>query len=459
MTKGLLESLAAIVGPEHVLSTPEDREEFALDAYALWHGTSEDTAANLPEAIVRPDGTGEVQALVRLAVERGVPLIPYGAGTGVMGAATPARGGIVVDLRRMNRIRHVSPGALIARVEAGAILSDVDDRLAEQGLMLGHDPWSKPLATIGGAISTDGVGYLAAGYGSMGEQVLGLEAVLPDGTLMTARDISKAPAIRLDRLLIGAEGVLGIITSAVLRVFPRPEARLLHAVAFPEFSSGYQAIVGMAKAGIRPAMIDYSQEPLDNGPRATLYLAFDGPRASAAAQRDAGLHICADHGGEVLADDEALNFWDQRHESANRFAERTALGRRFARALPSSGRRFDYLHLALPEERVLEYKERCEALLGAAGMQAREYAIWGRPDLFSVAYQSSTSDDGDVTETSERLLRLAHSMGGSIEYCHGVGLKLLPLLSEEYGETLSVIKRVKQALDPAGIMNPGKLGV
>jgi len=127
--------------------------------------------------------------------------------------------------------------------------------------------------------------------------------------------------------------------------------------------------------------------------------------------------------------------------------------------VPKPGRRFAYLHLALPEERVLEYKQRCEATLGAAGMQAREYAIWGRADWFSVAYQSQSSDAADVTETSERLIRLALGMGGAIEYCHGVGLKLLPFLSEEYGEMLSVIKRVKQALDPAGIMNPGKLGM
>ena len=136
--------------------------------------------------VVRPGSAEEVQAVVRLANGRRRAVVPYGGGTGVMGAAVPVQGGIVVDLRRMDRIVEVGADALTARVEAGVLLKDLDDALSQKGMMLGHDPWSQPIATVGGAISTNGVGYLAARYGSMGEQVLGLEVVLPTGELLQA---------------------------------------------------------------------------------------------------------------------------------------------------------------------------------------------------------------------------------------------------------------------------------
>ena len=167
---------------------------------------------------------------------------------------------------------------MIAVVESGALLGDLDDALAAHGLMLGHDPWSRPIATVGGAISTDGVGYLAAAYGSMGEQVIGLEAALATGELLDARAVSLRAGPRLDHALIGAEGALGVITAAVLRVFPRPETRTAHALRFESFAAGFGAVGAMARAGIRPSMIDLTEERGECGSLdTTLYLCFEGP--------------------------------------------------------------------------------------------------------------------------------------------------------------------------------------
>ena len=452
------EALASIVGPEHVLAAREDREDHALDAYGSWRYVAEvASGASVPDVVVRPGSAEEVQAILHFAAEEGCAVTPHGGGTGVMGGAVPMRRGIVLDLRRMDRLRGVDADAMIAVVEAGALLGDVDAALACTGLMLGHDPWSRPIATVGGAVSTDGVGYLAAAYGSMGDQVIGLEAALAAGELLDARAVSLRAGPRLDHALIGAEGMLGVITAAVLRVFPLPEVRTAHAVRFESFAAGFGAIGSMARAGIRPSMIDLTEERDEAaGLKTTLYLCFEGPRAVEQAVRSEGLRLCREHGGRPL-DGVGETFWNERHDSAARWAERTEGGRRLAVVKDPAAPAFDYLHLSLPGASVLDFRARCEERLAAAGLAAREYAVWGRPDLFSVAFGTFDNTGVDVTPVSLALIEDAQRLGGSMEYCHGVGLKLRERLAAEGRGRHSALRSIKRALDPAGILNPGKL--
>ena len=459
----LARALAEIVGPEHVLADDDQRHEYASDAYVLWRlAESDGEETPLPDVAVRPGAANEVQAIVRLANDRGTPIVPYGGGTGVMGAATPVRGGIVVDLRRMARLRYVSPEGLVAQVEAGRRLGDLDAELGRHGLMLGHDPWSQPIATVGGAISTDGVGYLAAGYGSMGEQVLALEAVLPGGELLQAKKVSLAAGVSPHRLLVGAEGVFGIITAATIKVFPAPEERSVHAIEFPSFESGFRAILAMRQRGVSLSMLDYSEEPLAKGDGAILYFAIDGFRESVAVHRDAALRLCSEHGGRDLGREAADRFWEERHESAHRWTERIAGGRRNARVAVHQSRPFDYLHLAVPADEVLAFRGWCRERLAAEGVDIAEVAVWGRPDLFSLVIVGAEVSGGgkrSLSALSEQLIRRAQEMGGTMEYCHGVGLKLQHLMGQELGGGMDALRALKRALDPNGIMNPGKLGL
>jgi FAD/FMN-containing dehydrogenase len=456
-------SLKNIVGPEHVLTGDDEREEYAFDAFPpdrVVKALGGEPAG--PAAIVRPGSTDEVRALVRLANESGTPIVPFGAGTGVMGAAVPVRGGLVIDLGRMQSVRHLDADGLVVQVEAGIRLKALNDTLRDKGLMLGHDPWSQPIATLGGAISTDGVGYLAARYGSMGEQVLGLEVVLPDGELIEAKNISLSAGAVPHRLFVGAEGALGIITAAVVRAFPMPETRMLHAIAFESFAKGYAAILAMGRRDVRPSMIDYSEEPLVRGDESVLYLAFEGMEARVAVEQREGLRLCEGHGGRDLGQAEARRFWDERHLSAERWERRNAEGRSLARREAPWTRGLDYLHLALPVDRVLDYRERSLALIEETGLEVREVAIWGRPDLFSLMLADPANGERPtdlLDATSQRLLELAQDMGGSMEYCHGVGLKLQRLMERELGGGMLLLRAVKSALDPGNIMNPGKLGL
>ncbi|MFQ5860906.1 MAG: FAD-binding oxidoreductase, partial [Dehalococcoidia bacterium] len=184
----VLDSLLRLLGREQVSTVEEELEFYSGDALTpLRAFRAAPVLSRRADVVVRPQSQEQVVELVRLAAQHRVPMVPYGGGTGVMGAVVPVKGGIVFDLKGMNRIVDISEEDRIAVVEAGVVLRDLEEALNRRGLMLGHDPWSLPIATVGGAIATNGVGYRASLYGSMGEQVLGLEVALPNGRVLRTR--------------------------------------------------------------------------------------------------------------------------------------------------------------------------------------------------------------------------------------------------------------------------------
>src|ERR1051325_7082324 len=212
----LLERLPRGRGEGELLTHPPRPGEISWDALSearLDPRHKPETA--LPLCIAVPDSTAQVREVVTIANETRTPLIPYGGGSGLMGGALTIRPGIAVDLRRMSRVISIDAEAMSARVQASAVLESVNAALNERGFILGHDPWTLPVATIGGAISTNSVGYRAGKYGSMGEQVLGLEFVLASGETLVTRAVPKSSAgIDLNALFIGGEGCFGVVTEA-----------------------------------------------------------------------------------------------------------------------------------------------------------------------------------------------------------------------------------------------------
>ncbi len=308
MSDGIVEALTSILGSGRVSDHPEDLDRFSHDALST-DGVIDVASNSLgpPAVVVRPVSTKEVSRIVRLANERRIPIVPYGGGTGVMGAAISVKGCILVDLKGMDRILQISPSDMAVRVQPGVVLKDLEEALNKEGLMLGHDPWSLPIATVGGAISTDSVGYLTAKYGSMGQQVLGLEVVLPSGRILSTKGVpSPTAGPSLKHLLIGSEGTIGIITEATLRVFPYPERRILRAFDFRDFEAGFAAIMEMFSARVSPTMLDYYEEPLNKEIR--IYLAFEGFLEEVGAQDRRAMEICLEHGGTDLGTDEANKF-------------------------------------------------------------------------------------------------------------------------------------------------------
>lgn len=455
----LIERLARIVAPSRVSVGPKQLEAVSWDALSesRIHPERKPELA-LPLCAVEPQSTTEIQAIVLLANEEEVPIVPYGGGSGLMGGALSLQPGIVLDLRRMNAVLEVDRQATSLRAQAGAVLESLGEALRGTGLILGHDPWTLPVATLGGAISTNSVGYRSGIYGSMGEQVLGLEAVLPKGEILRTRPVSKSSAgPSLKHLLIGGEGCFGVITEATIKVFPEPEARALRAFAFRSFEEGYRAIQELFWLRLRPALVDFGDEAANSGGSALLYLGFEGNREVVRAEEKVAVAACLDHGGKRLPDERAESFWRDRHVIAYRFLRQ----RRQRREVNRDGLYRDWIHVALPPSKVLPFREKAIAVLARHGVALQESGLWVGPEFLSMrlAAQGSERARAALEEAVDELLALVQQMDGSIEYTHGIGIKLARHMAAEHGYGLEVMRQIKRLLDPKNIMNPGKLGL
>ena len=264
----------------------------------------------------------------------------------------------------------------------------------------------------------------------------------------------------LNHLFIGTEGSFGVITKATIKVFRLPEAQAFCAVSFDSFTEGFNAVVEMVGLGIKPSLLDLTEE--EDG--VVLHLLFEGFREGVEAQHQRGLMVCASEGGRHLGPEPTMDYWEVRRDSAENY-KNAALGKprsvRWSRW--SSRRGFDYLHMALPASRVLDYRRQADAIIAAAGIKSVEYAIWSRPELFSMLVVPEFGGVADAKDrlarTVDEVLQLAQDMGGVMEYCHGVGVKLNHLLAREMGTGHDVLQSMKRLLDPNNIMNPGKLGL
>ena len=460
--ESLISSLSNTVGTENTLTDPYDLDRYSGDALSPSRAFSaENSFERLADVVVRPASTTEVSTVLKLANEFQTPVIPYGGGTGVMGGTVPTAGGIILDLQRMNKIISINPTDMTAEVEAGVVLEDFENILFDLGLMPGHDPYSVPIATVAGTISTNGVGYRAGAHGTMGDQVVALEAVLPSGQIMKTRAVpnqSSGPSLK--HLFIGSEGVFGIITKACVRVFRLPESQVFQSIAFDTFQQGFNAATEIFALGVRPTLVDLTEE--DTG--IIFHMLFEGFQEGVAANEKRALRVCSQLGGRMLGPGPTTTYWETRRQSAESYKV-SALGKprsvRWSRW--RSRRGFDYLHLGLPISQVLEYRRRCDNMMAKAGFRVTEYAIWSRPELFSmlIVPKSGTAANSRkrLEETVQQMLELAQDMGGVMEYCHGVGVKLNHLLAREMGAGQEVVQAIKQALDPNNIMNPGKLGL
>lgn len=457
----IVEKLSALIGSERIAIDAAQLDELSWDALSEGriHPKRQPELAT-PICAVTPISTEEVQRVVRFANQERVPLIPFGGGSGLMGGALSTQRSIVVDLRQMNRVIEIDVEARSVRVQAGIVLESLDTELHRVGYILGHDPWTVPVATVGGAISTNSVGYRAGIYGSMGEQVLGLHAVLPDGEILHTRAVSKHSAgIHLNSLLIGGEGCFGIVTEATLRIFPKPGARLIRGYLFADFAQGYRAIQQMFEQRLRPAMLDFGADEEQPEAGAVLYLVFEGNPAIVGVEEKLAMTICANNGSRDLPNGDAEVFWRDRHEIARRFAR----NRRLRRERGRDGIYRDWIHVALPSSKVLSFRLAAQDVVRLHKVRLQESGLWVQPELFSMRLASADGDalDGQLAleDAIDELLRLVQRMGGSMEYTHGVGVKLAPLMAEEHGYGLEVMRQIKRSLDPNNIMNPGKMGL
>jgi len=461
----LLDRLAKELGPDAIDRRPAQRRYFAEDALG-GRGAPLPEAA-LPLAVVRPPNAKGVACTLALASEAGVPVVPYGAGTGLMGGARSLRSGLVLDTTRLNQI-DVHAADRLVWSGAGAVLQDVDAALGAHGLCLGHDPWTFPVATVGGSLSTNGLGYKGGRYGGQGDQAVALEVALADGTLLRTRAVRRHSAgPNLARLFIGAEGAFGVITAAALKAYPIPERHELRAYRFERFEDGFQAIDAIAALDLRPSLLEYSEEHASPWPELSqraeepplFYLGFEGYAEEVETCLNRAERIIAENAGRPLPQAEVVEFWDDRHVIAERFA-RNRPRRRTGYGDPGLAR--DYLHVALPPSKVLDFRRHCHEEPARSGAALFECALWTGPECFSAVFGIRDADGGQerLRDVMDGLLMVCQDLGGSMEYVHGPGLRLAHLMPREHAEGgFALLQRLKATLDPELILNPGKLGL
>ncbi|RKT04928.1 glycolate oxidase [Streptomyces sp. 3211.6] len=465
---GLLARLREGLPPEALLTDPQVTASYATDMASF-------CPAGTPAVVVLPRTVEQVRHVMRTATALRVPVVPQGARTGLSGAANASDGCIVLSLVKMDRILEVSAVDRIAVVEPGVVNAVLSRAVAEQGLYYPPDPSSWEQCTIGGNIGTASGGLCCVKYGVTAEYVLGLDVVLADGRLLrTGRRTAKGVAgYDLTRLFVGSEGTLGVVVGAVLALRPAPPRQLVLAAEFPSVAAACEAVCAVMEAGLAPSLLELMDrttvravnalgrgsrprssgaespgEGLPDSTEALLLAAFDTPDAPAGLAAVGALCEAAGASAVVPAEDEA--------ESRLLLqARRTALT-----ALEALRPATMIDDVCVPRSRLAEMLDGTAAIARAQGLLIGVCAHAGDGNTHPVVCFDPADEDEArrARESFDEIMALGLALGGTITGEHGVGVLKKEWLSRELGPVgLEMQRAVKQAFDPLGLLNPGKL--
>ena len=426
-----------------------------------------------PDVVVAPTSRDELVAVARWAHDHRVALVPFGAGTGVCGGAAPVAGAVTVDLKRMNRILDLDEESGTVTVEPGVLAQSLEDHLGHRGWTLGHFPSSIHCSTIGGFLAIRSAGQASTGYGKLEDMVVGLEVVLPDGRVFDARDVpSSAAGPDLKRLFLGAEGTLGIITRATLHVRPQPAVALDRGFLVPDFGAGLRAIRDVLRAGVAPPVVRLYDEAdtavvfggqgLEVPEGCLLITGCEGREDVAGFTESVVQQVLAEVGAEDLGRGPGQNWRAHRHDMSYRFAEYFRPGGTFGDALT-----LDTMEVAATWKRLPDVYAAVRAALAEHVDLVLAHVSHAYPSGACIYFTLGAVNEGDETAAMARYdaawqagQRAALDAGGTGSHHHGVGLLRAPYLVDELGEVgLDVLRAVKDAIDPHGLANPGKLGL
>jgi glycolate oxidase len=448
--------LVAIVGAAHVRRDDEARRTYGADGTRRHHP---------PDVVVFPANTAEVGAIARHCHETRTPLVPRGAGTGYTGGAVPIRGGVVLSLERMNRILEIDEENLLAVVEPNVITGDLQDAVERVGLFYPPDPASLRQSAIGGNVAECAGGPRAFKYGVTKQYVLGLEAVLPTGDIIRTggKVVKNVVGYDLTHLLVGSEGTLAIVTQVILRLIPKPPVQATLRATFPGVSDAVAAISRLIRARVVPAALELVDgECLDAvarhlggrslapaGTGALLLIEVDGLSELVAGEATRVEASCREAGAtQVLrADDEAAR------------AELWRVRRELSPALKQIAPVKHNHDVVVPKARVPDLFALVNRLKREHGVKVPCFGHAGDGNIHVNIMVGEGDEEARRAHAAERaLFDGVITLEGSISGEHGIGLAKAAYLGLELSaETIALMRRVKAAFDPHGILNPGKI--
>ncbi|HUC58325.1 MAG TPA: FAD-linked oxidase C-terminal domain-containing protein [Streptosporangiaceae bacterium] len=451
---GAIDELARELPCDVLVTDPDVMEGYRRDRAAL-------VTAGTPLAVARPVTTGQVSAIMRWAAEHRVTVVPRGAGTGLSGGANAIDGCVIVCLERMTKLREIDPVDQVAVAEAGVINADLERAARRQGMFYPPDPGSFEISTIGGNVATNAGGMRCVKYGVTRDSVLGLEVVLADGRVLRtgSRSIKNVAGLDLTSLFIGSEGTLGIVTSATVRLRPLPATPPAVFVAtFPALPAAGDAVAKITATAVSPSMLelidhatinaieDYQRMDLDRSAAALLVGQADGPDARKDADRIIGL--CEEAGADYFA------CTQDPEEADGLIAARRLAGLALLDAGPTV-----IEDIGVPRSRLAEMLREIERIGAEEKVRIATVGHAGDGNLHPVLVLDDSEPETrqHALAVAEEIWRVALAFGGTVTGEHGVGiLKRDWLAAQLKGPALDVHHRIKAALDPQGLLNPGR---
>lgn len=449
----LLNALQARFG-DRVSTSPAVREH---------HGRDESPfPAALPDAVVFVESTEDVVEVVNLCRAHRCPIIPYGAGSSLEGHLLAIHGGVSVDMSRMNRLLSVAPEDLLATVQAGVTRKQLNQEIRDTGLFFPIDPGAD--ATLGGMVGTRASGTNAVRYGTMRENVLALTVVMADGQVIRTGTLARKSSAGYDltRLFVGSEGTLGIITEVTIRLHPLPEAVSAAVVNFPSAREAVDTVIQAIQMGIPVARCEFLDPPTIAAINAysklslreayTLFFEFHGSEQGVTEQAELVQELATANGGAdfewaVQAEDRT-RLWNARHNAY------------FACLQVRPGARSVSTDTCVPISRLADSLEGARQLLEESGFPAMILGHVGDGNFHCLILVDADNPDemAAAERLNQRIVELALSLGGTCTGEHGIGLHKMDFLKTEAGDgAIDLMARIKQALDPLNLFNPGKI--
>ena len=452
----VLGALRAIVGPDFLKTDEESRIAYGTDA--LKRGRPAD-------AVVCPADTAQVAAIARLCNPHRIPLVPRGAGSGYTGGAVPAHGGVVMSLERLNRILEIDEANLLAVVEPNVITGDLQDAVERVGLFYPPDPASLRQCAIGGNVAECAGGPRAFKYGTTKRYVLALEAVLPTGEIVAtgSKAVKNVVGYDLTQLLVGSEGTLAIITRVTLRLIPKPPARATLLALFADIRPAVDAVSALIHHRVVPAALELvdadslmairdhlQQEVVPPGTGAVLIIESDGMQAGVDEEIDRVADACREAGAmrvSIAANDEDRDrLWNVR--------------RMLSGALKATGLLKINHDVVVPRGRVPELFAEIASLRQEHQLRIAAFGHAGDGNIHVnlMVDRRDTHQRARAREAERALFERVVALEGSISGEHGIGFAKAQYIGIELSpEEIALMKRVKTAFDPNGILNPGKI--
>jgi D-lactate dehydrogenase (cytochrome) len=415
-----------------------------------------------PSAVITVHSTEEVSAVLKYCNTHDIPVVAFGAGTSLEGHVLPLFGGISLDLSAMDKILEISPDDLTVRVQAGVKRMALNKKIASDGLFFSVDPGAD--ATIGGMTSTGAAGTTTVRYGSMRENVLKLTAVLADGTIIHAgRETRKLSAgYDLTRLIVGSEGTLAIVTEITLRVFGIPEKMAAAVSRFPTLADGVQAAIAVVRSGVAIARCEFldaqciknvnAHDGLDLEEAPTLLFEFHGSPRSVEEDAQVVQEIAAEFGG--------TNFEWTSEEGARRKLWQARHNAYWAGISAHPGKRAISTDAAVPLSKLAEAVALTEKILSESPFpfSILGHVADGNFHAFIITDPNKPEELPAVRELTHHMTDAIIDMGGTCTGEHGIGAGKISSLEKEAGPgSIAVMASIKNALDPKGILNPGKI--